>query len=314
MTSVIFLGTPKFGAVVLQGLIDQGYKIEAVVTQPDKKFGRKQELHQSEVKKVALANNLKIYQPLHLSKSEEMNELLSIRPDFIVTAAYGQFLPTKFLQTAKIKAINVHGSLLPKYRGGAPIQYSLINGDKQTGVTIIEMVKKMDAGEMYGSRAIDISDDDTSGSLFEKLSIIGRDLLLEVIPKIIANQIVPTGQDEDKVVFSPNISKDQEQIKTSMTATQAHNLVRALNPQPGAYILMHNKRYKIWQSEVSTEKCSLESGYLVSKNKEFAISFRNGTILKILNIQPTGKKPIAIKDFINGQGNQFKVGEKIVED
>ncbi|MDK7002504.1 methionyl-tRNA formyltransferase, partial [Proteus mirabilis] len=110
-----------------------------------------------------------------------MNELLSIRPDFIVTAAYGQFLPTKFLQTAKIKAINVHGSLLPKYRGGAPIQYSLINGDKQTGVTIIEMVKKMDAGEMYGSRVIDISDDDTSGSLFEKLSIIGRDLLLEVI-------------------------------------------------------------------------------------------------------------------------------------
>ncbi|MBP2056930.1 methionyl-tRNA formyltransferase [Lactobacillus colini] len=314
MPSVIFLGTPKFGSVVLQGLIDAKYDIRAVVTQPDKKVGRKQVLHESSVKQTAKANNLPVYQPAKLSGSEEMAELIKINPDFIITAAYGQFLPTKFLNAAKIAPVNVHGSLLPKYRGGAPIQYSLINGDAETGVTIMQMVKKMDAGDIYAQKSIKIEPEDNSGTLFEKLSIIGRDLLLDTLPKFIDNTITQVPQDEEKVVFSPNISKDQEQIKTTMTASQANNLIRGLNPDPGAYLLFDNKRLKVWQAEVSPDKTDLPAGSLVSNKKRFALAFAGGSVLDLLEVQPNGKKRMNIKDFANGQGSRFKIGEKIIND
>lgn len=254
----LFLGTPKFGSVVLQGLIDHGYDIKAVVTQPDKRVGRKQVVHQSAVKETALKNNLPVYQPAKLSGSKELEELMKINPDFIVTAAYGQFLPTKFLQSAKIAPVNVHGSLLPKYRGGAPIQYSLLNGDKETGITIMEMVKKMDAGDIFAQAALPIKKEDTSGTLFEKLSVVGRDLLLETLPKFIDGTVTRTAQDVDKVVFSPNISKEQEQIKLSMTATRANNLIRALNPDPGAYFMLDGKRFKVWKAKPLDEKTSFQ--------------------------------------------------------
>lgn len=314
MPSIIFLGTPNFGSVVLQGLIDAGYDIKAVVTQPDKKVGRKQVLHESAVKQTAKANNLPVYQPAKLSGSEAMSELIEMNPDFIVTAAYGQFLPTKFLKAAKIAPVNVHGSLLPKYRGGAPIQYSLINGDSETGVTIMQMVKKMDAGDMYAQKAIKIEPEDNSGTLFDKLSIVGRDLLLETLPKFIDGTITQTPQNEDEVVFSPNISKEQEQIKTTMTADQANNLVRGLNPDPGAYLLLDGKRLKVWKAKVSDEKTDLPAGSLVSNKKRFALAFADGTVLDLLEVQPNGKKKMNIKDFANGQGSRFKVGDKIIDD
>lgn len=314
MPSIIFLGTPEFGRTVLEGLIDSNYDIKAVVTQPDKKIGRKQVLHQSPVKELALANHLKVYQPAKLSGSEELAELLQIQPDFIVTAAYGQFLPSKFLQSAKIAPVNVHGSLLPKYRGGAPIQYSLLNGDKETGISIMEMVKKMDAGDIFAQASLPIKDDDTSGSLFEKLSVLGRDLLLETLPKFLDGTVTRTKQDEAGVVFSPNISKAQEQIKTSMTAQQAHNLVRGLNPDPGAYMLVDGKRMKVWQTKVSDEKTDLAPGSLVTNKKRFALAFADGTVLDLLEVQPTGKKRMLIRDYVNGQGSKFKSGEKIIDD
>lgn len=314
MPSIIFLGTPKFGSVVLQGLIDAGYDIKAVVTQPDKKVGRKQVLHESAVKQTAKTNNLPVYQPIKLSGSEELDKLIEINPDFIVTAAYGQFLPTKFLKAAKIAPVNVHGSLLPKYRGGAPIQYSLINGDSKTGVTIMQMVKKMDAGDMYAQKAIKIEPDDNSGTLFDKLSIVGRDLLLETLPKFIDGTITQIPQNEAEVIFSPNIAKEQEQIQTTMTATQANNLVRGLNPDPGAYLLLDGKRLKVWKSKVSDEKTDFSAGSLVSNKKRFAVAFANGTVLDLVEVQPNGKKKMNIKDFANGQGSRFKVGEKIIDD
>ena len=156
MTSVIFMGTPEFSVPVLEGLIENNYEIKAVVTQPDKKVGRKQKITKSPAKIAAEKHNLPVYQPAKLSGSEEMQKLIDMHADLIVTAAYGQFLPTKFLNSVKIAAVNVHGSLLPKYRGGAPIQYSLINGDKETGITIMEMVKKMHAGDLYQQEAIKI--------------------------------------------------------------------------------------------------------------------------------------------------------------
>ncbi|MBU3828100.1 MAG: methionyl-tRNA formyltransferase [Candidatus Lactobacillus pullistercoris] len=314
MQSIIFMGTPQFSVPVLEGLIDKGYEIKAVVTQPDKKVGRKQKLTKTPAKIAAEKHNILVYQPVKLSGSNELEELMNLHADFIVTAAYGQFLPTKFLNSVKIAAVNVHGSLLPKYRGGAPIQYSLLNGDQETGITIMEMVKKMDAGDMYAQKAIKIEKDDTAGSLFEKLSYLGRDLLLETLPKIADNTVVKTAQNPDNVVFSPNITKSQEKITKEMTAKEANNLIRALNPDPGAFMMVQGQRLKVWKAEVLDKKTNLEPGRLVNNKKCFAISFANKTVLNLLVLQPAGKKRMDVKNFANGQGSKFKPGDKIVDD
>ena len=314
MQSIIFMGTPQFSVPVLEGLIDKGYEIKAVVTKQDKKVGRKQKLTKTPAKIAAEKHNILVYQPVKLSGSNELEELMNLHADFIVTAAYGQFLPTKFLNSVKIAAVNVHGSLLPKYRGGAPIQYSLLNGDQETGITIMEMVKKMDAGDMYAQKAIKIEKDDTAGSLFEKLSYLGRDLLLETLPKIADNTVVKTAQNPDNVVFSPNITKSQEKITKEMTAKEANNLIRALNPDPGAFMMVQGQRLKVWKAEVLDKKTNLEPGRLVNNKKCFAISFANKTVLNLLVLQPAGKKRMDVKNFANGQGSKFKPGDKIVDD
>lgn len=312
MTSIIFMGTPAFCVPILEGLIKAGYDVQAVVTQPDKKVGRKQKISASPAKKAAQRYHIPVFQPVKLSHSHELTELIALHVDLIVTAAYGQFLPTKFLQSVKIAAVNVHGSLLPKYRGGAPVQYALLNGDRQTGISIMEMVKKMDAGAVYAQKALTIKADDTTGTLFNKLSLLGRDLLLATLPKIVSGTAVKKPQDEARVVFAPNISKDQEEIKTTMSASQANNLVRALNPDPGAYLLVHGKRLKVWRSRVDRNKTDLPAGFLVSNKGRFALSLAGGSVLDLEELQPAGKKRMAVKSFLNGQGSKFKAGEKIV--
>ena len=314
MTSIIFMGTPDFSVPVLKGLVEKGYEVKAVVTQPDKKVGRKQKITKTPAKIAAEELDIPVYQPVKLSGSSELDELIAMNEDFIVTAAYGQFLPTKFLNSAKIAAVNVHGSLLPKYRGGAPIQYSLINGDKETGITIMEMVKKMDAGDIYAQKAIEIEPDDTAGSLFEKLSYLGRDLLLETLPKISDGSVQKVTQNEEEVVFSPNITKNQERITSKMTAQEANNLLRGLNPDPGAYMMVNGKRFKVWKAEVADESTDLEAGSLVENKGRFAISFANNTVLNLLEVQPAGKKKMPIQSFLNGQASKFTVGEKIIDD
>lgn len=253
------------------------------------------------------------FNPLNYSGSEEMNQLIDMHADLIVTAAYGQFLPTKFLKSVNIAAVNVHGSLLPKYRGGAPIQYSLINGDKETGITIMEMVKKMDAGDIYAQEAIKIEPEDNAGTLFSKLSILGRDLLLKTLPSIIDGSVKKTPQDPDKVVFSPNITKEQERLSIDMTAEQANNMIRALNPDPGAYLMINGQRFKVWEAEVASDSSSLEAGTVVANKGRFAISFADNTVLNLLEVQPSGKKRMNIKNFLNGQGSKFVTGEEIVD-
>ena len=231
------MGTPKFSQTVLQGLIDsQRYDILAVVTQPDRKVGRKQELRQTPVKELALKADLKILQPEKLSGSAEMDELLAFGAQGagIVTAAFGQFLPGKLLD-AMAFAVNVHASLLPKYRGGAPIHYAIMNGEKEAGVTIMEMVRKMDAGDMVAKASTPILDEDNVGTMFEKLAIIGRDLLLETLPLYVAGEIKPEAQDETQATFSPNISPDEEKIDWSKNNRQIFNQIRGMNPFPVAH-------------------------------------------------------------------------------
>ncbi|MBA1394341.1 methionyl-tRNA formyltransferase, partial [Lactobacillus sp. XV13L] len=201
MTKVIFMGTPAFSVPILEGLLQQNYEIVAVVTQPDRAVGRKQKISFSPVKQYALQHDLSIYQPEKLGHSAELEQLISLQADLIITAAFGQFLPTKLLASAKIAAINVHGSLLPRNRGGAPVQRAIMNGDQTTGITIMYMAKKMDAGDIISQQEVAISATDTAGSLFDKLSQVGRDLLLKTLPDIIAGTNQRITQDESLVTF-----------------------------------------------------------------------------------------------------------------
>ena len=239
------MGTPDFAATVLQGLIDSStYKILAVVTQPDRAVGRKKEIRLTPVKEVALKYDLTVYQPEKLSGSQEMADLMDLGADGIITAAYGQFLPSKLLDSMDF-SLNVHASLLPKYRGGAPIHYALINGDDKAGVTIMEMVKEMDAGDMVSQASLPILDEDNVGTMFEKLAVLGRDLLLDTLPDYLAGKLQPQAQDPEQVSFSPNITPEQERLDWDKSARALFNQVRGMYPWPVAHTLLKGQRFKV---------------------------------------------------------------------
>lgn len=315
-TSVVFMGTPEFAVPILQSLIDNPeYDVQAVLTQPDHHIGRKRTLHQSPVKELAEQYNIEVLQPAKLSKSPEMEKIISLQPDLMITAAYGQFLPTKLLAAAKIAAINVHGSLLPKYRGGAPIQYSIINGDKETGVSIMYMVKKMDAGDIISQRSIPIEDTDDSGTMFKKLSLLGRDLLLETLPKLISGDVNPVAQDPDNVVFSPNITSEQEQIDFRLPAHLIDAKVRGLRPAPLGNMVIDGLRTKIYDVTPLEEKTDLEPGKVVRVTKhQLVIAAGDGTIYQINKLKPAGKKAMDITSYLNGHKDITEGGQVVSED
>lgn len=315
-TSVVFMGTPEFAVPILQSLIDNPeYDIQAVLTQPDHHIGRKRTLHQSPVKELAEQYNIEVLQPAKLSKSPEMEKIINLQPDLMITAAYGQFLPTKLLAAAKIAAINVHGSLLPKYRGGAPIQYSIINDDKETGVSIMYMVKKMDAGDIISQRSIPIEDTDDSGTMFKKLSLLGRDLLLETLPKLISGDVNPVAQDPDKVVFSPNITSEQEQIDFRLPARLVDAKVRGLRPAPLGNMIIDGLRTKIYDVTPLEEKTDLEPGKVVRVTKhQLVIAAGDGTTYQINKLKPAGKKAMDITSYLNGHKNITEGGQVVSED
>ena len=310
-TSIVFMGTPEFAVPILQSLIDNPeYDVQAVLTQPDHHIGRKRTLHQSPVKELAEQYNIEVLQPAKLSKSPEMEKIISLQPDLMITAAYGQFLPTKLLAAAKIAAINVHGSLLPKYRGGAPIQYSIINGDKETGVSIMYMVKKMDAGDI-----IPIEDTDDSGTMFKKLSLLGRDLLLETLPKLISGDVNPVAQDPDKVVFSPNITSEQEQIDFRLPARLIDAKVRGLRPAPLGNMVIDGLRTKIYDVTPLEEKTDLEPGKVVRVTKhQLVIAAGDRTTYQINKLKPAGKKAMDITSYLNGHKDIIEGGQVVSED
>lgn len=315
-TSVVFMGTPEFAVPILQSLIDNPeYDVQAVLTQPDHHIGRKRTLHQSPVKELAEQYNIEVLQPAKLSKSPEMEKIINLQPDLMITAAYGQFLPTKLLAAAKIAAINVHGSLLPKYRGGAPIQYSIINGDKETGVSIMYMVKKMDAGDIISQRSIPIEDTDDSGTMFKKLSLLGRDLLLETLPKLISGDVNPVAQDPDKVVFSPNITSEQEQIDFRLPAHLIDTKVRGLRPAPLGNMVIDGLRTKIYDVTPLEEKTDLEPGKVVRVTKhQLVIAAGDGTTYQINKLKPAGKKAMDITSYLNGHKDITEGGQVVSED
>ena len=311
MTNIIFMGTPDFSATVLEGLLaDKAYNILAVVTQPDRAVGRKKEIKMTPVKEVALAHNLPVYQPEKLSGSEEMAELMTLGADGIVTAAFGQFLPTKLLDSVDF-AVNVHASLLPKYRGGAPIHYAIINGDKEAGVTIMEMVKGMDAGDMIAKDATSITDEDNVGTMFDKLAILGRDLLLRTLPDYIAGNITPEPQDSSQATFSPNITPEEERIDWHRPARDVFNHIRGLNPWPVAHTLLDGKRFKIYEASIAQGQG--KPGEIIEKGKKSLVVAASDGAIALKTVQPAGKPRMSIVDFLNGVGRKLEVGDVIGE-
>lgn len=315
MTSVVFMGTPAFAAPILEGLIQANdYEVLAVVTQPDRPVGRKRILTPSPVKEVALKHGIEVLQPQKLSGSEEMQRVISLAPDLIVTAAFGQFLPTKLIAAAKVGAVNVHGSLLPKYRGGAPVQYAIMNGDQETGVTIIYMVKKMDAGDMLAQAKLPIGPHDDTGSIFAKMSILGRDTLLATLPKLVAGELVAQKQDESQVVFSPTIKPEEEKLSLTLNAKQIDWKVRALRPAPGAYFENFNgKRTKIWDVTPLAETTSLPAGAVVAVTKhELKLAATDGSVYQVNELQPAGKPRMQMTAYLNGVGQGLREGQVII--
>ena len=296
---IVFLGTPEFAACVLQGLIDANYNIVAVVSQPDKPVGRKKILMPTPVKEVAMKNNIKVFQPISLRKDYEFLKDYDI--DMLITTAYGQILPKEVLQMSKINNINVHASLLPLHRGGAPIHRSIINGDKVTGVTIMKMVEKMDAGCMYAKETFEIDDEINTTQLFDKLKYIGRDLLLKVLPDLLNSSLVGEEQDESKATFSFNIKREEEKIDFSKTVNEVHNLIRGLAEVPGAFCIYKEKEMKVYKSKVhSYSDDDKKVGTIKIENKNRMLVKCSNGYLELLEIKVEGKQRMDVKSFLNG--------------
>ncbi|HEL0589672.1 methionyl-tRNA formyltransferase [Streptococcus equi subsp. zooepidemicus] len=311
MTRLIFMGTPQFSATVLQGLLENpAYDILAVVTQPDRAVGRKKDITMTPVKKLALAHQLPVFQPEKLSGSQELADIMALGADGIVTAAFGQFLPTVLLDSVTF-AVNVHASLLPKYRGGAPIHYAIINGDKEAGVTIMEMVKEMDAGDMISSASLPILDTDNVGTMFDKLAILGRDLLLKTLPDYLSGDLKPVPQDHSQATFSPNLSAEEERLDWSKPAREVFNHIRGMNPWPVAHTLLDGQRFKIYEAELA--EGSGYAGQIIAKTKKALVVAAGEGALSLTLVQPAGKPKMPIVDFLNGIGRSLEVGDVLGE-
>ena len=302
---IVFMGTPKFAVPVLEMLIEK-YGVDLVITQPDKKVGRKKVLTAPPVKVIAEEKGIKVLQPEKISGDEDvLAELKELNPDIIITAAYGQLVPETILEIPKYKCINVHGSLLPKLRGGAPIQYSILEDHGKTGITIMYMVKKLDAGDMISKVEVDILDSDNYESLHDKLSIAGRDLLKETLPNIFTENISPEKQDDSLATFARNILREDEKIDWNKSAREIFNQVRALDPMPGAFTYLDENILKIWSSKVVEleENYSAEkAGTIIKQDKKYIyILCGKNTVLKVKELQISGKKRMPVVNFLSNK-------------
>ena len=316
---IVFMGTPDFAKESLEAIYNEGYDIEAVVTNPDKPKGRGMKMIASPVKEFAIEKNLKIYQPVKVRNNTEfIDELKKINPDVICVVAYGKILPKEILEIAKYGCINVHGSLLPQYRGAAPIQWAVLNGDKTTGITTMYMDEGMDTGDIILKREVEIGENETTGELWDKLSKIGGELLVETL-KNIENGTAPREKQGDDFSVAPMLSKDMAKIDwENKTAQEIKNLVRGLNPIMGAYTFLNGSKIKFWKVDIAKN---------IGYDEENIKMFRNGTvlvsdqrdglfiktkqgILSALEIQGENAKRMSIGDFLRGNKiEEFQVFE-----
>ncbi|GIO38715.1 methionyl-tRNA formyltransferase [Paenibacillus antibioticophila] len=310
--SILFMGTPAFAVPSLEALISAGYKIVGVVSQPDRPQGRKKVLTPTPVKEAALRHGLPVLQPQKLRAPEAVAEVAALAPDLIVTAAYGQILPKSVLDLPRFGCLNVHGSLLPKYRGGAPIQRAIINGEKETGITLMYMAEGLDTGDMIAVSIVPIEDEDTAGTMFEKLSLAGAELLLQQLPLILDGKAPRIPQDDAESTYAPNLSRDDERIDWSASSREIFNRVRGLVPFSGAFTLWNDEVFKVWAVAKSDAEYGNAEGTAAGNGGGQA----PGTVLSLspqgievktgdgsvwlTRVQPAGKKAMEAEEFIRG--------------
>jgi len=307
---VIFMGTPEFSVPVLEMLIEKTNVI-AVVTQPDKIVGRKGELSFSPIKEVAVRNNIRVFQPIKVRK--EFADIIALKPDIIVTCAYGQIIPSEILTCPKYGCINVHASLLPYLRGGAPIHHAIIDGYEKTGITIMYMDEKMDEGDIISQKETMISESDTTEILHDRLSIMGRDLLFETLPAIFEGIAPRTKQNHEIATYGFNIKREDEKIDFNKTMREIYNQVRGLNSWPGAYTLLDNHVLKVWETiKGESIESDLENGTILGFNKNgIEVKCADGKITLKL-IQPEGKKKMEASAYLNGLKNKEELIGKVL--
>lgn len=303
---IVFMGTPDFAVGSLQALCESGkHEILAVVTQPDRPKGRGNKLLQTPVKEYALEQGLTVYQPQKVKTPEFVELLHELQPELIVVAAFGQFLSKEILELPKYGCINVHASLLPKYRGAAPIQYAIIKGEKESGVTIMQMDIGMDTGAMLDKVVVPIAENTTMGELHDALREQGAVLLLEVIDKIAKGTAVAEPQDDAQATYATLLDRSMEHIDWSKTAQEVHNLIRGFNPAPSTFTKLPNgKSLKIWGSKMTDKSSAAAAGTVIETGKHsFFVACGEG-VLEITEVQPESKKRMPAQVFLNGRGVQ----------
>lgn len=304
---VVFMGTPDFAVNVLQGLIDN-YEVVLVVSQPDKRVGRKQELKATPVKELALKYNIPVFQPEKIRN--EYEEIFKYEPDIIITCAYGQIIPKELLDYPRLGCINVHASLLPKLRGGAPIHKAIIDDYGVTGITIMYMDVKMDNGDIISQKEIKILDEDNLESLHDKLSIIGTELLIDTLPSIIDGTNERIKQNEEEVTYAYNIKREEEHIDFNKTSREVFNLIRGLSPIPSANAIIFENEMKIYESIIGDrEYLNKKCGEIVDINKNgIVVKTKDGSII-LTKIKPFGKKMMDASSYVNGIGKDKLLGK-----
>jgi len=301
---VIFMGTPDFSVPILKSLIENTNVI-LVVTKLDAKVGRHQELSFSPVKKLALEESIMLFQPEKIRNDYQV--ILDLNPDIIITSAYGQIIPKEVLDCPKYGSINVHASLLPKYRGGAPIHHAIMNGEDETGITIMYMNEGMDTGDIISKEIMPILDSDNAGTLFDKLSLLGRDLLIKTLPMIINGTCLREKQDESLATYAPTLKRTDELLDFSKRTLEVFNQVRGLNPWPLAYIILNGEETKVLECEQSYENFDKNPGAITRILKDkIGIKTADGEIL-ITKIKPYGRKEMLVKDYLNGLKDKTSV-------
>jgi methionyl-tRNA formyltransferase len=300
---VVFLGTPSFAVPALQKLIEHSYEICGVFTQPDRPSGRGQKLQASPIKTLALKYGLQVYQPDRIRNDENRGIFEKLCPDFVITTAYGQILPLWILQSARLATVNIHASLLPKYRGASPIARAILNGDEFTGITTMMMEESLDSGPILLQQSVEIPFTITTGELTETLSVVGANLLLQTLAGLKNGSIQPSIQDESQVSWAPRITKEMAPISWEKRSLDIHNQIRAMNPWPVASTRFQGEPIFLWRSCPGNDPCGSRQkpgAFIALSDSGILIECGNGSILEILEVQRPGKSRVSGRDFANG--------------
>lgn len=308
MKRLVFMGTPDFSVPILETLIQTGYELVLVVTQPDRPKGRKKVITPPPVKETAEKYNIPVLQPEKLK--DDYEKILTYEPDIIITAAYGQILPKELLETPEFGCINVHASLLPELRGGAPIHYAILQGKSKTGITLMYMAEKLDAGDIIAQQTVPITAVENAGTLHDKLSAAGASLLTDTLPKLFAREITPVSQDERQATFASNIKRDQERIDWQNPNDMIYNHIRGLHPWPVAFTTYDGKVMKIWWGEMDDHTYQGTPGEIVEviDHQAFVVVCGDHKGIRVTEIQPAGKKRMAVKEYLQGSPDRIQTG------